>query len=330
MDLTTRLALQKPNPDPLTGDFLDVAVLNANFDKLDAAIGARPVTSTTRPTTPYLGQFIRETDTGKLLYCTATGATPTWEEILAASSFNSLFDARLNSQFNGKWDTRYGSSTAGSVTSTEYQSSATWTKPSTFKMICVELVAGGGGGGGAAQAAASQHSKGGGGGGGEYAKRWFTPADLTGVTTVAITIGAGGTSSVGAGGSAGGDSSFGSLFSCVGGGGGFMTGPNGAAWGAAGGDGGSGGTGTVDFRVAGQGGAFGYGSGALCTGGSGGSSHLGGGGAAVTSGATTASTQGKDALGWGGGGGGALVDTTGASVRGGLGKGGYCIVTVYN
>ena len=65
MDYTTRLLLQKPDPDPITGDFLDVSVLNANFDKLDAAMSFTPATSTARPATPFQGQAILETDTGK-------------------------------------------------------------------------------------------------------------------------------------------------------------------------------------------------------------------------------------------------------------------------
>lgn len=65
MDYTSRLLLQKPDPDPVTGDFLDVSVLNANFDKLDAALGFTPVPSTARPAVPFQGQPILETDTGK-------------------------------------------------------------------------------------------------------------------------------------------------------------------------------------------------------------------------------------------------------------------------
>lgn len=66
MDTTARLLLQKPNSDPVTGDDLDVEVLNANFDKIDGSIGAEAVTSSTRPvgTARYDGKIIRETDTG--------------------------------------------------------------------------------------------------------------------------------------------------------------------------------------------------------------------------------------------------------------------------
>lgn len=57
---TTRLALSKP----LGTETVDIGVLNANADKLDAAAGATICTSTTRPSTPYSGQVIYETDTG--------------------------------------------------------------------------------------------------------------------------------------------------------------------------------------------------------------------------------------------------------------------------
>ena len=66
MDSTARLALQKPNSDPVTGDPVDITVLNANFDKLDSAVSATPCTSDTRPS-PFTGQIIAETDTGDVL-----------------------------------------------------------------------------------------------------------------------------------------------------------------------------------------------------------------------------------------------------------------------
>lgn len=41
--------------------------INAAFDKIDGLLGATPVTSGTRPSTPFDGQIIRETDTGRVL-----------------------------------------------------------------------------------------------------------------------------------------------------------------------------------------------------------------------------------------------------------------------
>lgn len=66
---TSKLGLTKPDG----ADLVDVAVLNTNFDKLDTSMGATICTSTTRPSTPYNGQFIYETDTANVLvYKTAT------------------------------------------------------------------------------------------------------------------------------------------------------------------------------------------------------------------------------------------------------------------
>lgn len=84
MDNTPRLLLQKPNPNPITGDFLDVAVLNANFDKIDGALGAQPVTSATRPASPYDGKFIRETDTKR--YYVRNNTQAVWDQIALSSA----------------------------------------------------------------------------------------------------------------------------------------------------------------------------------------------------------------------------------------------------
>lgn len=77
---TTRLALRKPDSDPITGDNVDVDLdLNANFDKIDNAAGAFPCTSGTRPSSPYHGQFIRETDTGRVYVRNATNSA--WDPV---------------------------------------------------------------------------------------------------------------------------------------------------------------------------------------------------------------------------------------------------------
>lgn len=77
---TTRLALYKPIADGSETANV-VTDLNNNFDKIDAALGALPCTSGTRPVAPFNGQFIRETDTGKLLLCTNT-VGPVWDQVL--------------------------------------------------------------------------------------------------------------------------------------------------------------------------------------------------------------------------------------------------------
>lgn len=56
---TTKLGLTKP----AYTDVVDVADLNDNADKLDAAVGMTICTSATRPATPWSGQIIFETDT---------------------------------------------------------------------------------------------------------------------------------------------------------------------------------------------------------------------------------------------------------------------------
>lgn len=59
---TPRLGLYKAAG---SGELVDVETqVNAAFDKVDEAIGARVVTSGTRPTSPYTGQIIFESDTG--------------------------------------------------------------------------------------------------------------------------------------------------------------------------------------------------------------------------------------------------------------------------
>jgi hypothetical protein len=60
---TTKLGLIKPD---LT-DIVDIGDLNDNADDIDAAVGAAIVTSTTRPSAPWTGQIIHETDTDKTL-----------------------------------------------------------------------------------------------------------------------------------------------------------------------------------------------------------------------------------------------------------------------
>jgi hypothetical protein len=56
---TTKLVLIKPD----FVDVVDVSDLNTNADDIDAAVGFALVTSTTRPSTPWAGQAIFETDT---------------------------------------------------------------------------------------------------------------------------------------------------------------------------------------------------------------------------------------------------------------------------
>ncbi len=56
---TTRLGLVKP----ASTENIDITTLNANSDKTDNAVGALICTSTTRPSSPFSGQQIWQTDT---------------------------------------------------------------------------------------------------------------------------------------------------------------------------------------------------------------------------------------------------------------------------
>lgn len=88
---TTRLALTKPS----TTDNVDIAVLNANTDKLDAAAGSFVCTSSTRPATPYNGQIIFETNTlNQYVWVAGTG---TWVRLggTPAGSVVSLASATI-------------------------------------------------------------------------------------------------------------------------------------------------------------------------------------------------------------------------------------------
>jgi hypothetical protein len=70
---TTKLGLIKPD----FTDVVDVTDLNSNADDIDAAVGATIVTSTTRPTVPFAGQTIFETDTESTLVWSGTA----WKEV---------------------------------------------------------------------------------------------------------------------------------------------------------------------------------------------------------------------------------------------------------
>lgn len=77
---TTRLGLTKPDGT----DLVDIAVLNTNANKIDAAVGAFVCTSTTRPSTPYAGQIIYETDTDQSFVWDS--ATSTWNVLVPGAT----------------------------------------------------------------------------------------------------------------------------------------------------------------------------------------------------------------------------------------------------
>lgn len=180
----------------------------------------------------------------------------------------------------------YITASAGLVTSLTYNladSPATWTKPAGLRYINVKIWAGGGSGG-------SSNGGASGGGGGAYNEKNFIAADLSATETV--TVAAGGTSSTGAIGKVGGNTTFGSHLTAYGGGGGMN------------GDGGGGGGGIGNV---GSNGSSAGGTGGTPGGSAGGSSNP---------------ALGTSNSGFGGGGGGAGLDGGSAAYGGGGGGGG--------
>jgi hypothetical protein len=79
---------------PVGGEFCDVNVVNANMTKVDAQIGAFVCTSSTRPSSPYSGQFIHETDTGMISLWNGSAWVPV---ILASTSVSNTYEANASS-----------------------------------------------------------------------------------------------------------------------------------------------------------------------------------------------------------------------------------------
>ena len=100
-----------------------------------------------------------------------------------------------------------------------FTASGTWTKPSGAKRVLVQAWGAGGGGGGTNGNAGGNAGSAGGGGGG-YVEAWIVPSALS--STETVTIGAGGAGGAAGDnpGSDGGNSTFGSLVTAYGGGGG--------------------------------------------------------------------------------------------------------------
>lgn len=194
----------------------------------------------------------------------------------------------------------------------DYQSfttSGTWTKPTNLsgnEMVVVQTWGGGAGGGAAANASTTS---GGGGGGGGFTQEWYRASDLG--ATVTVTIGAGGAGGTAGDndGTAGGDTTFGSLVT----GGGGLGGRKGSV--ATGGVGGASGPGVgTSVYAGGAGGAADLNPGAR-------SVYGGGGGGAGSTAAAGAGGAGAAAYFGGAGGGGGAVN--GAGGAGGAAKTGY-------
>ena len=75
---TSRLGIIKPTPG--TGEPVNLQTqINDSWDKVDAAISSTVCTSGTRPSVPFDGQIIRETDTRRVYIWNATQSA--WDEI---------------------------------------------------------------------------------------------------------------------------------------------------------------------------------------------------------------------------------------------------------
>lgn len=83
---TTRLGLTKP----AGSEDVDISILNANFDIIDANIGGTKCTSGTRPATPYTGMVIYETDTKRFLMNTGIPGAAIWTDLIKAFLQNPL------------------------------------------------------------------------------------------------------------------------------------------------------------------------------------------------------------------------------------------------
>lgn len=216
-----------------------------------------------------------------------------------------------------------------SVTTQYFTTSAnpTYTPNANLLFAIVECVGQGGGGGGAA-ASATGVSSGGGGGAGGYSRVRLTAAQIGVSQTVTNTAAANGGATGNNAGTAGNDTSLGSL--CVGKGG---SGGGGAATTASGtsGAGGVAASGTGDFKVSGNPGLVGH-SGTITTAvdssGAGGNGPWGGGAPGVLGSASAVNGGAGTACGAGGAGG--SVVGSASTAAGGAGGNGCVTVTEFN
>jgi hypothetical protein len=217
---TTRLGLIKPD----FVDVVDISELNSNADDIDAAVGAAVVTSTTRPSAPWTGQIIHETDTDKTLVWDGVA----WVET-GAVDLGDLGDVDITTPTAGEKLVFDGTNWVNLegyvyVDTVYFTSDDTFTKATYpwLRAIRVKCQGAGGGGGGAATSGAGQVTNAAAGGGGGYSESFIT--DIAGLSSsVTVTVGAGGAGGAAGNnaGSAGGSSSFGTAVVANGGSGGI-------------------------------------------------------------------------------------------------------------
>lgn len=123
---TTRISLYKPLDDG--SEFVNVATdLNQNWDKVDAAAGFQVVTSSTRPSSPYSGKGIAESDTSYRTYFSngTAPASASWVQIPNSSStFNADLDLTSGKQLNiGSSSSTASLAVVSAATSTDFISS---------------------------------------------------------------------------------------------------------------------------------------------------------------------------------------------------------------
>jgi hypothetical protein len=95
-DYTSRLALAKPrggSSGSTPAEPVDIDVLNANADTIDAYIGAPACTSTARPVGKFDGQLAYETDTQNLIRYFST--TSNWAVIGGVVSFTQTYTGTI-------------------------------------------------------------------------------------------------------------------------------------------------------------------------------------------------------------------------------------------
>lgn len=92
---TVRLGLLRPDG---TDNISRVTQLNDNWTKIDGAFGVTECTSTTRPSSPFPGQMIRESDTLRLWY--RNGANTAWISMSGVPIVNNTTD--ITTPVNGQ------------------------------------------------------------------------------------------------------------------------------------------------------------------------------------------------------------------------------------